>query len=54
MGPIEGLAGRYGQAHRSNHAMEERSQCRIWLHDLQAQHPELTIHDILALAQHAD
>jgi len=44
-------SGRFGQSHRRGHVMEERRQVRTWLHELQAKHPEMSIHDVLGMAQ---
>ena len=45
-------SGRFGQAHRPEHRLEERPQERGWLHILQAHNPTLTVHQILQLAQY--
>lgn len=46
-----GCRGRFGQAHRPEHRMEERPQEVTWLHHLQAANPQLGIRQILAMAQ---
>ena len=46
-----GCRGRFGQAHRPEHRMEERAQEVTWLHHLQAANPQLGIRQILAMAQ---
>ena len=50
----ESAAGRFNQAHRPEHRMEEVPQEMTVLHQLQHTHPELTIEQILALVQRAD
>lgn len=43
--------GRFGQAHRPKHQMEERAQAQTWLHHLQAARPEMELRELLAIAQ---
>lgn len=42
--------GRFGQAHRPEHRMEERPQERTWLHVVQAANPTLGVREILTLS----
>ena len=45
------VGGRFGQAHTPAHRLVERAQERTWIHEVQRAHPELTIHQIIELAQ---
>ena len=45
------LDGRFGQVHTAAHTMERQAEPTTWVHQLQASHPELSVHEIIRMAQ---
>ena len=43
--------GRFNQAHKPSHHMEERPQQMTWLHQIIAAHPELTPNQVMELVR---
>lgn len=46
-------AGRFGQAHTAAHRFEERPCAQTWLHVVQAAHPNLSVNQIMQIANAA-
>ena len=45
------VVGRFEQGHAPSHRVVEREPVRTWLHELQAAHPRLGVHQVLDLAR---